>query len=106
VFVGVSADCRYAVGPSTLISVANLVADSTPTVRYVVRSSGPDGAFFAAVATVEPDGFCYRVSMLGRSQTVIESNLLGFDLMLETMRFSTRSAPVSGTPIATQPPSN
>jgi hypothetical protein len=103
VFVGVSADCQYAVGRATLISEANLVADSTPTVRYVVRSSGPDGTLFAAVATVEPGALCYRVSMLGWSQAVIESHLVDFDLMLETVRFSARSAPVA-TPVATQPP--
>jgi hypothetical protein len=104
VFVAVSADCQYAVGPSTLISEANLAVGSTPVVRYEVTSSSPDGIFFAAVATIEPGITCYRVAMLGWSRKVIDSSLADFDLMLQTIRFSARTAPLAGTPVATLPP--
>jgi hypothetical protein len=104
VLVTVTADCRSAMGPSTLISVRKMVVDTTATIRYELRSSTPDGILFAAVATVEPGGLCYRIAMLGFSQTVIESDLADFDLVLQTIRFSARTAPLAGTPVATLPP--
>jgi hypothetical protein len=81
-----------------------MLVDTTAAIRYELSSSTPDGILFAAVATVEPIGLCYRVSMLGFSQTTIESDLADFDLMLQTIRFSARTAPLAGTPVATLPP--
>ncbi len=104
VFVGVFADCEWSIGPATLIRQANLVVDTFRITRYVISSSGLDGVLFAAVATIKPRTFCYRVSMLGWSQKAIESSLGDFDLMLETIRFSTRTAPITGTPSQFQPP--
>jgi hypothetical protein len=104
VFVGVFANCEWSIGPTTLISQANVVVDTFHITRYVISSSGPDGVLFAAVATIKPQTFCYRVSMLGWRQKAIESNLGDFDLMLETIRFSTRTAPITGTPSQFQPP--
>jgi photosystem II stability/assembly factor-like uncharacterized protein len=107
VFVGVSVDCFYMVGPSALIAKTDIVVDAVPSVRYVVKATnGEQGTLFAAEATIEPRGLCYRVSMIARTQKAIESNLADFDLMLQTMRFSERTAPITASPRPTRPPTS
>jgi photosystem II stability/assembly factor-like uncharacterized protein len=106
VFVVVSADCQLNVGRSTLVSESRVDVDTLPVVRYVIQSSTSGGTFYAAVATIEPGGLCYRISMIGWTQVAVDSYLADFDLMLQTVRFSARTAPVTSTPIPTIPPSN
>jgi photosystem II stability/assembly factor-like uncharacterized protein len=103
VFVGISADCFYMVGPGTLISRANIVVDKIPAVRYVFKSTTVGGTLFAAEVTVEPGSYCYRISMIGYGQSAVEANLAEFDLMLQTVGFSPRSAPAA-SPRPTHPP--
>jgi hypothetical protein len=106
VFAGVSANCQYWLGPNTtLISQADVVIGSLATARYVVGLSTPDGNFVSSIATIKTGVFCYRIYMLAFTLSVLQSNLADFDLMLASVRFSTRKAPVV-TPIETQPPTH
>ncbi len=104
VFVVLSADCQYWLGPDvTLVSDATLAVGSLQVVRYVVSAKSPDGNFYAADATVFANSSCYRLSMLAWSLPVVQANLSDYDLMLTSLRFSVRSAPIA-SPHPTTPP--
>jgi len=104
VSVEVSADCQSGVSRNAvLIRKADLVVGGIPTTRYVVSASTIEGPVFMAVATVEKRPSCYRFLMLARSQGAVESNLADFDQMLNSVRFSSRSAP-AGSPVPTVAP--
>ena len=96
IFVGVTADCQYGIGPSVEISHSSYFVDSWPTVRYEFRSLGYEGPWFGAIATVEPVGYCYNVSMWAATYPVLESNLADFDRMIGSMRFFRRTAATCG----------
>jgi hypothetical protein len=98
VLAGVSADCQYGTGSGRVISQASVVVDTIPSNRYFMNVVGPDGSSFAVVATVEPGGLCYRFYIFAWSQTAIEANLAEFDLMLNSVRFSSRTAPITTSP--------
>jgi photosystem II stability/assembly factor-like uncharacterized protein len=98
VLAGMSADCLSGISAGTVINESNVVVDTLPSVRYFVEGTATDGLIFAAVATVRPGSLCYRISMIARTQKAIEANLADFDLMLETVRFSPRTAPVAIAP--------
>ena len=104
VSVEVSPDCQSGVSRNAmLISKSDLVVGGIPTTRYVVSASTIEGPVFMAVATVEKRPSCYRFLMLARSQGAVESNLADFDQMLNSVRFSSRSAP-AGSPVPTVAP--
>jgi len=105
VFVGLSADCQYWLGPNvTLVSKADVTVGATLVARYVVFDRTPDGAFYAADANVLADSSCYRLSMIAWSLSVLDANLSNYDLMLSSLRFSARTAPIT-SPRPTSPPS-
>jgi hypothetical protein len=102
--VEISPDCQSGIShDATLISRSNMVVDGIPTTRYLVSASTSEGPYFSAVATIEKHPYCYRISMLARSQHAVDTNLADFDRMLKSIRFSSRSAP-AGTPVPTVPP--
>jgi len=105
IFVGVSANCQYWLGPNTkLISQASIEVDGVPAIRYVADLFSPDGNFVTAITTIKPGAYCYRIYVLAFTLLVVQANLADFDRMLSTVRFSTRTAPAV-SPIATTPPS-
>jgi len=104
VFVGLSADCQYGLGGEvTLVSKATLPVGTLQVVRYVVSLKSPDGTFYDAQATVFANSSCYRLSMFAWSLSVVQANLSDYDLMLSSLRFSARSAPIA-SPHPTTPP--
>jgi hypothetical protein len=104
VFLVLSADCQYWLGPNvTLVSDATLAIGSLQVVRYVVSAKSPDGNFYAADTAVFANSSCYRLSMLAWSLPVVQANLSDYDLMLTSLRFSARSAPIA-SPHPTTPP--
>lgn len=105
VFVILSADCQYWLGPNvSLVSKADVTVGATSVARYVVFDQTPDGAFYAADANVIASSSCYRLSMIAWSLPVLKANLSNYDLMLSSLRFSARTAPIA-SPRPTSPPS-
>jgi photosystem II stability/assembly factor-like uncharacterized protein len=99
VLAGMSADCMSGIGPRIVISQVDVAVDTVPSVRYLIKGTGGlDGPIFAAEAIVEPGGLCYRVFMMASTQKAIEANLAEFDLMLNSVRFSSRTAPITTSP--------
>jgi len=104
VFIGLSADCQYWLGPNvTLVAKDPLTVGSVSVVRYVVSANSPDGNFYAADASVMANESCYRLSMFGWSLSVVQAHLADYDLMLASLRFSQRTAPIA-TPHPTAQP--
>ncbi len=104
VFVGLSANCQYLPGlGTTLISRADVAVGKVTVTRYIMALATPDGNFASSVATIRPDGYCYRLYMLAFTLSVLQANLDDFDMMLESLRFTARTAPAV-TPRETQPP--
>jgi hypothetical protein len=99
VLAGMSADCMSGIGPRIVISQVDVAVDTVPSVRYFIKGiGGLDGPIFAAEAIVEPGGLCYRLFMMAWTQKAIEANLAEFDLMLNSVRFSSRTAPITTSP--------
>lgn len=104
VFVVLSADCQYWLGPDvTLVSKQQVRVGSIPVERYVVSAKSPDGNFYAADATVLANTSCYRLSMIGWSSAVVQAQLTNYDAMLSSLTFSPRTAPVASPHPTAQP---
>lgn len=104
VFIVISADCQYSVGPGREVSHVELGLGSLWTTRYEIISTGPDGPLAAGVATIGTGPFCYRIAMLAWNRSAVEANLDDFDRMIISLEFFQRRAPVVGKPVATVPP--
>lgn len=103
IFVDLSADCQYWLGPDTkLVSKSYVTIGSTSVPRYVVFDATPDGAFYAADADVSANASCYRLTMIG-SLSAVQTNLSTYDLMLSSLRFSARTAPIASPHPTSQP---
>ena len=103
VFVSLSADCQYWLGPNTtLVSKSDVTIGSTSVTRYVVLEKDSDGAFYAADADVLANASCYRLTIIG-SLSAVQANLSIYDLMLSSMRFSARTAPIASPHPTSQP---
>jgi hypothetical protein len=104
VFLGVSANCQFkSGGPDTLISQAAVIVDGLTAIRYVESVSNIGGRAVLAVVTVKPGEYCYRIFMEAFTRPQLQANLADFDMMLASVRFSARTAPVV-TPRETTPP--
>lgn len=102
---GVDANCQSDPGGRIrLISRAEIIVGDVPTIRYVIeRSSDVTPPATYAIATVKRGAFCYRIEMEALTLLTLQPNLADFDLMLASVRFSTRKAPAV-TPLPTTPP--
>ena len=106
VFLGVSANCQVGTGgPNSLISQADLVVGGVAAIRYVETVSNVGGQAVLAMVTVKPGMYCYRIFMEAFTLPALQANLAYFDLMLTSVRFSARTAPVV-TPRETTPPTH
>jgi hypothetical protein len=105
IWVGISANCQYWLGPNTkLISKSDTAVNGVAAIRYVADVFTPEGNFTSAIVTVQPGAYCYRISMLAPTRSIAQANVADFDKMLSTVQFMARTAPAV-SPVPTIAPS-
>lgn len=99
VFVDISPYCFGTDSRDVIVEQSSLAIGQMTIPRKVVFFNPPASEHgYMATARIDVGPYCYRVQMIGLALPAVQANLADFDLMLTSMKFGVRSAPIITPP--------